>query len=663
MDIGPATPPAVGSGRSHRRFLSTSRVLLTAAAVVVLAACGGPPQAEISATVTGGQAPLSVSFTNGSKNADEFRWDFGDGATGLTSATEESTTHEYTKAGTHTVTLTAVKRGEPDQTSTATITLTVEPGPLDHVDLQPTAATLQVIEQQQFTATALDRFDNAISDAAVAFRSDENAGEVDARGAFTAGTVAGLYEKGLVAEVTQGSAAITVAAAVTVQPGRLSAVTIEPETATIEVTEKQQFAATAFDEFDNVIHDLEIGFESIGQAGEVGSDGAFTAGSKAGSYSGAVTAGATEGENTRTAKAHVTLEPGPLDRVTLDPAAATLRPTDAHLFSAVALDRFDNPIPGIAYSFGSESQAGSVDADGSFVAARSAGYHEEAVRVEVTQGSVTAEATADVTITPGPLHKVVVSPGAATLQVAGAKQFAARARDEFDNDIPDVTYRFRSDSQAGNVDGEGNFTAGTVAGVYDSGITVEVTEGSATESATARITLGPDPLDHITLEPAEASVVVAESVEFVAEAFDRFNNPLPGVTRTFLVDSAAGKIDAEGTFSAGTKSAIYERAVSVQVTGGSNTETATADVTVVHGPLHAITVSPEAATLDIGGSKRFTFEAFDRFGNPIPEARPTWKTSGGLGSVDFAGQLTAGTEAGTFEDGVRVAATVGSDSA
>ena len=48
--------------------------------------------------------PLKVIFTNTSKYATEYEWDFGDGTPIVTTTSPQ---HTYTKAGTYTVTLTA----------------------------------------------------------------------------------------------------------------------------------------------------------------------------------------------------------------------------------------------------------------------------------------------------------------------------------------------------------------------------------------------------------------------------------------------------------------------------------------------------------------------------------------------------------------------------
>jgi len=82
------------------------------------------PVANFSSNVTAGYAPLSVQFIDISKNATEWKWDFGDGTT----STKQSPTHKYSKAGTYTVNLT-VKNAEGSNTATKTdyIKVTAKP--------------------------------------------------------------------------------------------------------------------------------------------------------------------------------------------------------------------------------------------------------------------------------------------------------------------------------------------------------------------------------------------------------------------------------------------------------------------------------------------------------------------------------------------------------
>ncbi len=69
-----------------------------------------PPVADFKSDVTTGSVPLAVQFTDLSKYATEWKWDFGDG----TSSTEQNPLHTYSAAGNYTVTLTVSNEAGTD---------------------------------------------------------------------------------------------------------------------------------------------------------------------------------------------------------------------------------------------------------------------------------------------------------------------------------------------------------------------------------------------------------------------------------------------------------------------------------------------------------------------------------------------------------------------
>lgn len=107
--------------------------LIAAGAVYLLGAGGSSaPTASVTSTAitsdgsfvaaTGQAIQFDASDTEGT--VDEYRWDFGDGAT--TTTTEPSTEHTYTEAGSYTVTLTAASG---DSTDEATLSVVVVEAP------------------------------------------------------------------------------------------------------------------------------------------------------------------------------------------------------------------------------------------------------------------------------------------------------------------------------------------------------------------------------------------------------------------------------------------------------------------------------------------------------------------------------------------------------
>jgi hypothetical protein len=79
-------------------------------------------------------------------------------------------------------------------------------------------------------------------------------------------------------------------------------------------------------------------------------------------------------------------------------------------------------------------------------------------------------------------------------------------------------------------------------------------------------------------------------------------------------------------------------------------------VMIKPGPLTQVKLNPETTELACGQSQKFTAEAVDEYGNPIPEAQFTWEADPGLGTITSSGRLTAGTGPGVYSNGVVVTA-------
>jgi PKD repeat protein len=81
-------------------------IFLTALAAF-FCGCYPEPVADFEYSFTDNVAPAEVSFTNLSTDADDYRWNFGDGNT----STAPSPTHTYNEGGNFTITLKAEGRG------------------------------------------------------------------------------------------------------------------------------------------------------------------------------------------------------------------------------------------------------------------------------------------------------------------------------------------------------------------------------------------------------------------------------------------------------------------------------------------------------------------------------------------------------------------------
>ena len=254
-------------------FLTTTLLILIA---TLLPACGGPPEATVKVDVISGEAPLQVTFSNKSKNADQFQWDFGDGTDIMTNKEDKSVDHEYTKAGTHTVVLTAFKKEEPTITSTFTLPITVNPGPLDRVIIKLENIKIQAGQTQQLVADAVDVFGNIIPKAELVWEVVPEAGTITRNGLFTAGTKADSYDDGIIVTAQVNSNSVKATGILIIEHGPIDHVMLNPEAVQLVVGQRQQFTAVALDAYDNPTPAAKLTWEVAGEVGTITNDGQLT---------------------------------------------------------------------------------------------------------------------------------------------------------------------------------------------------------------------------------------------------------------------------------------------------------------------------------------------------------------------------------------------------
>ena len=613
----------------------------------------------MAADGTSGAAPFTANFTNTSSNADQFQWDFGDGTTATSVSKDEVVTHEYTKAGTHTARLIANKKdGKPEDATEVTVSITISPGPLDHVRVAPAEPAIVVTRETVFTATGLDKYDNPIPGLSYTFQADVTAGHVEGTGKFIAGTKAGVYESAVTVEVNQGSVTKTGSASLTVVPGPLAELRLDPPSPVVAASKDITVKALPLDAYGNLIAGLTGTFTADKAAGQVNDTGTFTAVTKAGSYDKALTVEVRQDALVKTATAHVTVAPGPLFDVKLTPPTQSLQVTKEQVFAAAAFDEFGNAIPGLAYTFAADVRGGKIDAAGKFTAGTKAGVYRSAVTVQVTQGMVVKSATAQVTLNPGPLSRVAVNPGAVTLSIGQGLKLSAVAEDAYGNAIPEAKIVWDAAKDLGTVGADGALVAGTKAGKFDQGVRAVASLGSLTAAAVGPITVKPDPMDGAII--ITTSVPAGSTQKLQATGVDKYGNVVDGTQFVWTVrDVNAGSLNTAGDFTAGEVARKFADALEVRVTQGDIIRTAKAALTVAPDVLDQVVVGPGTIDLGIGMMQQFVAVGADKYGNKIAGLSIAWSVEAGGGTIDAKGLFTAGSTPNTFNKTVKAAAMQG----
>ncbi|MBI2871683.1 MAG: PKD domain-containing protein [Chloroflexi bacterium] len=301
-------------------------------------------------------------------------------------------------------------------------------------------------------------------------------------------TKVGTFTVRLVAAGPGGQDAATKDGAIQVLSGPLDAVLVSATTVAVSVRESLRLSARAVDEFGNDISSVALVWRATDPAVRVDDTGLLTAGTKAGIYRGVIRVSASQGAQSRQTTIDVTVRPGALSKVVLDPAQVTLDIGATHRFTIKALDEFGNEIPDPIVSRSVTPASGAWDAGGVFTAGTKAGQFLGAVRVELVSGTARVTATADVTIRPDPLASVAVQPASLSVQKKGdIHQFSASGFDRHGNEIPGLAFAW--ESTGGQIDQNGIFTATGVFGRHK--VTASATFKDSRHSGSALVTIPP----------------------------------------------------------------------------------------------------------------------------------------------------------------------------
>ncbi|GEM_PF-789751 len=134
--------------------------------ITVTEPSGNPPVADFSASPTSGTAPLLVTFTDQStNNPTGWNWDFGDGAT----SGEQNPQHEYTSAGSYTVSLTASNAdGSDTETKADYITVSAPASHTMHVsEINVSKEAFFIVTRGTADIHIVDENGGAVADATV----------------------------------------------------------------------------------------------------------------------------------------------------------------------------------------------------------------------------------------------------------------------------------------------------------------------------------------------------------------------------------------------------------------------------------------------------------------------------------------------------------------
>jgi hypothetical protein len=520
-----------------------------------------------------------------------------------------------------------------------TATVTVTPGNLQTIAVSPVSAVLPPSTTQVFNATGSDAHGNVIP--GLVF----NWTNVGVGGTFLVAnpTSSTLYRTNIVAgsytiRVRSSPGPTNTLVSVTVNPGPLARIVVTPTGVTLAPNGTQAYTAAGFDQYDNYVPGVSFAWSvDAAYSGKMSFSGnTLTAGTQAGNYPNAViaTSGAITG------RGNVAISTASLASMTLTPESTSLSPNGTQTFVAKAFDAFSNEITQTAFAW-SVTGAGTLVAFGpttaTLRATSTAGTYVNSLTASV--GALNRSAT--ITVVPGVVNSVRITPNPATLAVNEAASFTATAYDANNNPVPNQSFAWSTEG-GGSIESSSStsatFRAGTDAGAYANALVAT----AAGKSDGVTITVLPGPAASLRVSPSTTAQQAGDTKQFAIVAKDAFNNVINDLPVTWSASPQAGVIQQDGLLVVGSVAGQYSGAITV--TAGALK--ASASITITPAALDTIALSPNVTSMAAGALRQFTATGRDRFGNVITDKVFSWTALSG-GTIESSGPMSAAFRAGT----------------
>jgi hypothetical protein len=239
-----------------------------------------------------------------------------------------------------------------------------------------------------------------------------------------------------------------------------------------------------------------------------------------------------------------------------------------------------------------------------------------------------------------PIHRVVVTPAAPTVQAQDTLRLRAQALDAAGNPVPNARIRFvpAGGRFEGHVEEDGLVIAGSTGTLP---VTVVATvPGTAPVLERVEVRMVPGPAARIEIERAVPKLVAGQRVHLVGTAFSIHNDP--------RADRVAWRSSAPGVATVGPDGLLTGVAPGrATITATSGAASARFDVDVVANTISTLTVLPGVTDARTGDVIRFRIEARDAAGRQVADLTPTWSFSPGHGMIEEDGAFV-GYEAGAY---------------
>ena len=498
-----------------------------------------------------------------------------------------------------------------DTAITGTAHLLVLPRPLASLKLRPNPAVIEAGGSRDYTAEGLDKAGRSLGDL-TAYTRFSISPDGSCKNATCTPADPGRHT--VTGTVDLGKRQVTGTADLLVL-GPLARVTLQPNPATIIAGATVTYTARGEDADRNPRDDVTANTSfSISPDGSCA--GATCIATKAGDHTVPATVDAGGRHVTAMAELHVVA--GPLASLTLRPSPATIVAGAMVTYTARGEDANGNPRGDVT-----ADTSFSISPDGSCTGATctAAGPGRHTVigtaigsgtgtgSVDVGGSQVTG--TAELLVLPRPLASLTLRPDLATITADGSSTYAAEGLDAAGRDLGDVT---ADTSFSISPDGSCAGATCTATRAGDHTVTAVVDAGGRQITATAELRVVAGPLASMTLRPNPATVTAGAMVTYTARGEDADGNPRGDVTA-----DTSFSISPDGSCAGATCTAAGPgpHTVSAAAATGGHEVTGTAELLVLPRPLARLTLRPDPATIEAGGSRTYAAEGLDAAGRDL----------------------------------------------
>ena len=487
--------------------------------------------------------------------------------------------------------------------------ITVTAVPVNSIQISPGNKSLLVGESFQFSATTRDASGGVLTGRQVTWSSNnESVVTVSASGLATALAPGGAI-------VTATSEGKSSPASVTVAAIPVASVVVQPTTQALVEGQTAQIRAQPMDVTGKPLTGRVVLWSTSNAAvATVTSTGVVTAQAPGN----AVITATSEG---RSGASAVTVTALPPNAVVVTPAQVVVQQGATWQLTAQVLDAQGRVVPNSQVTFSSSDNAIATVSSGGLVSGVAPGN----VTISATSAGLTG--TAQVTVTPIPVGRVVVSPASPTIAIGTTITLTAQALSASGQPLTGRTVVWSS-------------SLPNIASVSAQGVVTGLAAGNTVVFASiegvmgwVNVTVIPAPVATVTISPAAPGVAVGDSVQLNAVLKDASGNTLTGR----VVSWSSGTTSIATVTNTGMVTGVA--AGTAVITATSEGQVGTVTVTVTSSQ-RTVTVTPDTATIAPLGTVQLTAVVKDASGSPI-NTPVAWSSDNNvIAQVNSSGKVT-----------------------